>query len=313
MRIYKPEELEKVNYIFGKAKDNKVFSPTELKALDRINLIDKNNLEVIEMENNMLTVFENKDFGRVRTINIDKDPWFVAKDVMEMFKATNRNRLMQDLEEDEKGYTQIDTPGGPQKMAIINESGLYSLLFAMTPTKARGVSEDYIKMRTSQLKQFKRWITHEVIPSIRKTGKYEVNFDNPMYNLAQSQNILNKVMMDFQNTITKHEEKIEEQQEKISKHDELLNKRVYISSNEAKEIQIAITNKVREIALDNNIPYHKEKSKLFSRVYRKLNAMYGVAQYRELPAIKFVNIINTIKDMHIYIADLIVEDEQISL
>ena len=65
----------------------------------------------------------------VRTIVKDGEPWWVAKDVCEVFGETNRNRAMQALDADEKGYTQIDTPGGQQKMAIINEPGLYKLLF----------------------------------------------------------------------------------------------------------------------------------------------------------------------------------------
>lgn len=66
----------------------------------------------------------------------------------------------------------MDTPGGKQTVTIINESGLYDLLFALQPTKARGVSDEYINERIAQLKAFKRWVTHEVIPAIRKHGMY---------------------------------------------------------------------------------------------------------------------------------------------
>lgn len=79
---------------------------------------------------------------------------------------------MQSLTEDEKGYTQMETPGGFQNIAIVNEPGLYALLFAMTPSKARGVSDEYIKERQEKLAKFKRWVTHEVLPSIRKYGAY---------------------------------------------------------------------------------------------------------------------------------------------
>ena len=64
----------------------------------------------------------------------------------------------------------MNTPGGNQMVSIVNEAGLYSLLFAMQLKKARGVSDEYIEERCSQLKAFKRWVTHEVIPSIRKHG-----------------------------------------------------------------------------------------------------------------------------------------------
>lgn len=109
---------------------------------------------------------------QVRTVIRDGEPWWVAKDVCDVFGETNRNRAMQALDEDEKGYTQMSTPGGIQQIAVVNEAGLYALLFTMQPTKARGVSEEYIADREQTLRSFKRWITHEVLPSIRKDGLY---------------------------------------------------------------------------------------------------------------------------------------------
>ncbi|GAB6172943.1 phage antirepressor Ant [Paradesulfitobacterium aromaticivorans] len=113
--------------------------------------------------------YEGKE---VRTIQRDGETWWVAKDVCDVFGETNRNRAMQALEEDEKGYTQMSTPGGTQQVAVVNEPGLYALLFAMQPTKARGVSDEYITDRERKLKNFKRWVTHEVLPSIRRHGAY---------------------------------------------------------------------------------------------------------------------------------------------
>ena len=123
---------------------------------------------------NDLQVFENPDFGQVRTVTKDGEPWFVLKDVCTSFGETNYRRVSARLDEDEKGVSQIDTPGGNQSMTIVNESGLYAALFAMQPEKARGVTEEYVEKRQQQLKSFKRWITHEVIPSIRKTGSYSI-------------------------------------------------------------------------------------------------------------------------------------------
>lgn len=110
--------------------------------------------------------------SNIRVIEKDGSPWWVAKDICDYFGDTNRNRTMQALDDDEKGYTQMTTPGGNQSMAIVNEPGLYSMLFAMQPEKGRGVSDEYIAERQGKIKAFKRWITHEVIPSIRKTGAY---------------------------------------------------------------------------------------------------------------------------------------------
>ena len=78
------------------------------------------------------------------------------------------------MDDVDKSIALIDTPGGKQSMTIINESGLYSLLFQMQPQKARGVSQNdsLINERIEKLHRFKRWVTGEVLPSIRKTGGY---------------------------------------------------------------------------------------------------------------------------------------------
>lgn len=123
---------------------------------------------------NELQLFENPEFGQIRAIEKDGEPWFVLKDVCEVFGETNYRRVSSRLDDDEKGVSQISTPGGPQNMTVVNEYGLYSSLFAMQPEKARGVSDEYIETRTMQLKSFKRWITHDVLPSIRKTGSYSM-------------------------------------------------------------------------------------------------------------------------------------------
>ncbi len=129
--------------------------------------------------NDLVRIFENDQFGNVRVVMKDDEPWFVAADVCDVFGETNRNRAMQALDADEKGYTQTHTLGGEQRMAVVNEAGLYSLLFAMRPRKARGVSEERIEQRQSKLRSFKRWITHEVIPSLRKTGSYSIVSQKP--------------------------------------------------------------------------------------------------------------------------------------
>ena len=123
-------------------------------------------------ENNSLQIFDNPEFGKVRVIEKDGEPWFVLKDVCETFGETNHRRVSGRLDDDEKGVSQIATLGGNQNMTIINESGLYSALFIMQPKKARNVDIEYIESRQKQLKKFKRWVTNEVIPSIRKHGAY---------------------------------------------------------------------------------------------------------------------------------------------
>lgn len=119
-----------------------------------------------------LMIFNNPEFGEIRTVEVNGEPWFVLKDVCCAFGESNYRRVSARLDEDEKGVSQIATPGGAQSMTIISEAGLYSALFIMQPEKARGVSDEYIAKRQTQLKKFRRWVTSEVIPSIRKHGAY---------------------------------------------------------------------------------------------------------------------------------------------
>ena len=121
---------------------------------------------------NTLQQFTNPAFGTIRTTVVNGEPRFVLKDVCEAFGETNYRRVASRLEADEKGVSQIDTPGGKQSMTTVSEPGLYSTLFAMQPEKARGVSDEYIAKRQTQRRQFKRWVTSEVLPAIRRHGMY---------------------------------------------------------------------------------------------------------------------------------------------
>ena len=107
-------------------------------------------------------IFESEKFGKVRTVNREDGPWFVAADVCRALDVTNNRDAVARLDDDEKGVALIDTPGGEQEMSIISESGLYALV---------------LSSRKPEAKAFKRWITHEVIPSIRKNGAYATSLD----------------------------------------------------------------------------------------------------------------------------------------
>lgn len=106
---------------------------------------------------NQLQVFNNTEFGQVRTMVINGSPWFVAKDVCECLGITKHRDAVGRLDGDERGSVEVDTLGGTQQMAAVNEYGLYSLV---------------LSSRKPSAKAFKRWITHEVIPAIRKHGAY---------------------------------------------------------------------------------------------------------------------------------------------
>lgn len=104
-----------------------------------------------------LQIFTNSEFGSVRTLIRNNEPFFVASDICKSLSIGNSSDALSRLDDDEKGVASIDTPGGEQVMAIVSESGLYSLVLGS---------------RKPEAKSFKRWITHEVIPSIRKHGAY---------------------------------------------------------------------------------------------------------------------------------------------
>ena len=104
---------------------------------------------------NNLQVFQNNEFGEVRAIMQNGEPWFVAKDVCECLGLSNTTEAIRALDDDEKSTLRI-SEGGPEAN-IISEPGLYSLV---------------IRSNKSEARQFKRWITHEVLPSIRKHGAY---------------------------------------------------------------------------------------------------------------------------------------------
>lgn len=106
---------------------------------------------------NQLQVFNNTEFGQVRTTVINGSPWFVAKDVCECLGITKHRDAVSRLDGDERGSVEVDTLGGTQQMGAVNEYGLYSLV---------------LSSRKPSAKAFKRWITHEVIPAIRKHGAY---------------------------------------------------------------------------------------------------------------------------------------------
>ena len=107
---------------------------------------------------NNLKIYNSDEFGQIRTVTINNEPWLVGKDVAEALGyERTADAIRQHVEDEDKGVGEIQTPGGIQKMTIINESGLYSLIFGS---------------KLESAKRFKHWVTSEVLPAIRKTGQY---------------------------------------------------------------------------------------------------------------------------------------------
>lgn len=104
---------------------------------------------------NKLMIFKNEDLGEIRSLEINNEPWFVAKDVCNILEIKNTTDAIKRLDNDE--VTRFNLGGLSGETNIVNEYGLYNLILAS---------------RKKEAKAFKRWVTHEVLPSIRKTGKY---------------------------------------------------------------------------------------------------------------------------------------------
>ena len=114
-----------------------------------------------------LEIFENSEFGEIRTVEINNEPWFVGRDVATVLGYSNpRDALSKHVDNDDKGVAKCDTLGGSQDLTIINESGLYSLI---------------LSSKLPNAKAFKRWVTSEVLPAIRKHGLYAIDdiLENP--------------------------------------------------------------------------------------------------------------------------------------
>lgn len=172
-----------------------------------------------QVESPQITLFTSQEFGNIRTMIIDGEPWFVGKDVCQAFGDTNYRRSLSNIDDDEKSVSQIQTPGGKQNMVIINESGLYSLLFQMQPQKAKGVSQNDtpIEERICRLRRFKHWVTSEVLPSIRKHGGYVAGQEE-----MDGEELLAKALL-FANS---KKEELEKKNQQLTQENQLLQQKV---------------------------------------------------------------------------------------
>lgn len=138
-----------------------------------------------------IKIFENPEFGSIRTVEIDKEPWFVGKDVAEVLGyADTFGAIKKHVENEDKQNCQNDSFESNRGLTIINESGLYSLILSSKMPKA---------------KEFKRWVTSEVIPAIRKTGGYIAGSEN-----MTDAELMAKAVLVAQSTIQQRDQRIKE-------------------------------------------------------------------------------------------------------
>lgn len=140
---------------------------------------------------NNLQIFNSPEFGQVRIVQKNGEPWFVGKDVAEILGYSNtKDAIAKHVDDEDKLGAQIATSGQNRNMTIINESGLYSLILSSKMPKA---------------KEFKRWVTSEVIPAIRKTGGYIAGSEN-----MTDAEIMAKAVLVAQSTIRQRDQRIKE-------------------------------------------------------------------------------------------------------
>lgn len=202
-----------------------------------------------------LQIFNNEEFGNVRSLVIDNEPWFVGKDVAEALGYKNvRDSLARHIDSDDKrdGVVIHDSMGREQKPIIINESGLYSLI---------------LSSKLESAKKFKHWVTSEVLPTLRKTGSYAKVPTDPRELLML--------------TIKAHEQtaqRVDVLEEKVSD----LEKSTTIDSSQQYTLEkIAKATVIRTLGGIDSRAYQLMNRKIFSNIWRDYKNYFKLGSYRD--------------------------------
>lgn len=197
---------------------------------------------------NELQIFNNEEFGEIRTITKDNEPWFVASDIAKALGYRMASDMTRRIDEEDKGYTKVRTPGGEQEMSIINESGLYAGVFCSILDSA---------------KSFKHWVTSEVLPSIRKTGGY------------------NRTM-----TTAEQIRLLAQGSTELSERIDRLENDMPLYGCEIEEVQKHVRKKGIEVLGGKNSNAYKDggiRSSVYSDIYKQLKREFGcVATYKSI-------------------------------
>lgn len=190
--------------------------------------------------NNSLRVFNNEEFGTIRTVMIDDEPWFVAADVCRALEHTNVTVALSRLDDDEKAKFSLGLSGGDTW--CVNEPGLYGLVLGSRKPEARA---------------FKRWIKHDVLPTIRRTGSYSAK---PM-TLAEQALAQAQILVD-------HEKQLAELSESVDKLERFNDGIVAVLAPTAVSDgwQEQMNRKVRQYCLDYDLDYRVAFNQLYMTV-----------------------------------------------
>lgn len=211
-----------------------------------------------------IQIFNNPEFGDIRTVMIDGEPWFVGKDLSESLGYKSNTSAMRNVDGDDKRVCPVSTPSGTQKMTVVNESGMYALIFGS---------------KLESAKKFKKWVTSEVLPSIRKTGGYGQPQlpENPMELLEVHYQALKQV----DSKADKAERRIDELDRKLQ--DELMN--LPLLGVESDTVDKALKHRgVEVVGGKEGNAYHDKR--LLRRVYWDLHGQlrreFGVSTYKAI-------------------------------
>lgn len=200
-----------------------------------------------------LITFENMKFGKLTVIEKDGEFFFISKEIAEKLGyANSRKAVLDHVDSEDKGVTEWNTLGGVQNVSIINESGLYSLI---------------LSSKLPQAKEFKRWVTKDVLPSIRKNGGYIKNQEN----LSKEEILANAVLL-ANNLIAEKDKVIEDLELKAKYFDELVDNNLLTNfRNTAKEFHIPQKVFI-QFLIDKELIYRDRKNRLLP--YAKNNKGY---------------------------------------
>lgn len=205
-----------------------------------------------------IQIFNNPDFGDIRTVEIDGEVWFVGKDIAEALgygkgKSLN-NAVANHVDDEDKGVTEMETPGGMQKMVIINESGMYALI---------------LSSKLDSAKKFKKWVTSEVLPAIRKNGSYTMPISTN-----------DKIMLLAQGHM-----ELQQEVDSIKKDMESLKMDLPILPVEEDRITSAVKRKGLAVMGGKTSNVYRDKSirrKVYQGIYANLKYNFQIKTYRAL-------------------------------
>lgn len=213
--------------------------------------------------NREVEVFENEEFGKIRTVNIDGEPWFVAKDVCDILGVKNPRQAMTRLDDFEKNTVILnDGNKGNPNMTIISESGFYILV---------------LSSRKPIAKPFQIWVTREVLPSIRKTGGYTANPSNKMELALDDMKVVYAQINNMEDLLAEQNEKLDRVVDNLT-----------LSTRQQQKIYKVAKDRVNHLLGGAHSKEYKANSRsYFINMWNGLKSKFQCGSYKDLNPIYF--------------------------